>query len=78
VLKEFQRALQVDFQSRSSISVEQLCRDAIPDFDQIPVKRPLTTEEFPLPDMTEILPVLQELQKSNSFFSKLMRLFSRK
>jgi len=78
VLKEFQRALQLDFQSRSSLSFEQLCRDVIPDFDQIPVKRPLTTEEFPLPDMAEILPVLQELQKSNSFFSKLMRIFSRK
>ena len=53
-------------------------RHVISDFDQIPVKRPLTTEEFPLPDMAEILPVLQELQKSNSFFSKLMRIFSRK
>jgi len=48
------------------------------DFDQIPVKRPLTTEDFPLPDMAEISPVLQELQKANSFFSKLMRIFSRK
>jgi len=78
VLTEFQRALQLDFQTRSSIPIAQLCRDVILDFDQIPVKRPLTTEEFPLPDMAEILPVLQELQKSNSFFSKLMRIFSRK
>ena len=78
VLTEFQRALQLDFQTRSSIPIAQLCRDVIPDLDQIPVKRPLTTEDFPLPDMAEILPVLQELQKSNSFFSKLMRIFSRK
>ncbi len=53
-------------------------RYVIPDFDQIPVKHPLTIEDFPLPDPAEILPVLQELQKSNSFFSKLMRLFSQK
>jgi len=78
VLTEFQRALQLDFQTRSSIPIAQLCRDVILDFDQIPVKRSLTTEDFPLPDMAEISPVLQELQKSNSFFSKLMRIFSRK
>jgi len=78
VLTEFQRALQLDFQSRSSIPIAQLCGEAIPDFDQIPVKRPLITEDFPLPDPAEILPVLQEIQKANSFFSKLMRIFSRK
>jgi hypothetical protein len=48
-LTEFQRALQLDFQFRSSIPIAQLCRDLIPDFDHISVKRPLTTEGFPLP-----------------------------
>jgi tetratricopeptide (TPR) repeat protein len=78
VLAEFQRALQLDFQSRLGIPVKQLCRDVIQDFNQIPVKRPLTTEEFPLPNMAEISSLLQELQKANSFFSKLARIFSRK
>jgi len=78
VLKEFQGALQLDFQSRSSMPIAQLCRDVILDFDQIPVKRPLITEDFPLPDPAEILPVLQEIQKANSFFSKLTRRFFRK
>jgi hypothetical protein len=78
VLTEFQRALQLDFRSGSSIPIAQLCREVIPDFDQIPVKRPLKTEDFPLPDPVEILPVLQETLKANSFFSKLMRIFSRK
>ena len=50
----------------------------IPDIDQIPVKRPLTTKDFPLPDLAEISPVLQELQKANSFFSKLTHMFSQK
>ncbi len=78
VLAEFQRALQLDFRSRSSIPLAQLCREVIPDFDQIPMKRPLTVEDFPLPDPAEIYPVLQEIQKANSFFSKVKRLFSRK
>jgi tetratricopeptide (TPR) repeat protein len=78
VLTEFQRALQLDFRSRSSIPIAQLCREAIPDFDHIPVKRPLTSEDFPLPDQAEILPVLQEIQKAKSFFSRLARIFSRK
>ena len=78
VLTEFQRALQLDFRPRLSIPIAQLCREVIPDLDQIPVKRPMTTEDFPLPDPTEILLVLQEIQKANSFFSKLTRMFSRK
>ena len=78
VLTEFQRALQLDFQSRSSIPIAQLCGEAIPDFDQIPVKRPLTSEDFPLPDPAEILTVLQKIQKAKTFFSRLARIFSRK
>lgn len=78
VLAEIQRALQLEFQSRSSILIAQLYREAIPDFDQIPIKRPLTPEDFPLPDPAEILPVLQEIQKEKSFFSRLACIFSRK
>lgn len=59
VLDEFQRALNLDFDAGQPVPIPQLCRDLIPDLDQTPVKRPLTSRDFPLPNPKQILSEIQ-------------------
>ncbi len=55
VLDELRAALQTDFDAGKPPSVEGLCCEVVPDFDEIPVKRPLKPSDVPLPDREEIL-----------------------
>lgn len=60
VLAEVRAAFDVDFDAGESRSEEALCRALVPDVDEMPVKRPLTPADFPLPDRAEILEELME------------------
>ncbi len=55
VLAELRAALQLDFDAGELRPPEALCRELVPDFDDVPVKRPLKPSEFPLPNRTEVL-----------------------
>ncbi len=59
VLSEFQRALNLDFESSQPVPIPLLCSELVPDLHKVPVKRPLTTREFPLPRPSDVLPLLQ-------------------
>jgi hypothetical protein len=59
VLDEFERALKLDFEAGQPVPIPQLCRDLIPDLDQVPIKRSLTSREFPLPNPKQILSEIQ-------------------
>jgi hypothetical protein len=59
VLDKFQRALHLDFKAGQPVPIPQLCRELVPDLDQVPVKRPLTSREFPLPNPEEIISKIQ-------------------
>ena len=48
VLDAFRAALTLDFGGGQSRAPEALCRELVPDLDQIPVKRPLTLADLPL------------------------------
>lgn len=49
VLTRFQEALSLDFEAGQPVPIPLLCQELVPDLDRVPVKRPLTPHEFPLP-----------------------------
>ena len=55
VLNELRAALQTDFGAEELRPVAALCREVVPDIDEMPVKRPLEPSDVPLPDREEIL-----------------------
>jgi tetratricopeptide (TPR) repeat protein len=59
ILDEFQRALNLGFDAGQPVPIPQLCRELVPDLDQTPVKRPLTSRDFPLPNPEQILAEIQ-------------------
>lgn len=60
VLKDLSEALNLDFDATTPRPVDILCRKLIPNIDSIPVKRPLTYLDLPLPDRSLILKELLE------------------
>ena len=60
VLRDLSTALSLDFNATTSRTLDVLCRELIPDFDSIPVKRPLTYLDLPLPDRNLMLKELLE------------------
>jgi hypothetical protein len=58
VLAELRTALDTPFDAGKLRSSEALCRELVPDVDEMPVKRPLKPSDFPLPDRAEILEAL--------------------
>jgi hypothetical protein len=62
VLDKFQRALRLDFKAGQQVPILQLCHELIPDLDQVSVKRPLTSHEYPLPNPAEIASQIQNNQ----------------
>ncbi len=56
-------ALTLDFDIKSSQPIESLCHELIPDLFEVPVKRPMTPGDFPLPDRDEILAEFRRFQK---------------
>jgi hypothetical protein len=50
VLAEVRAALALDFDGGKPCTPEALCRELVPDLDKMPVKRPMTPADFPLPD----------------------------
>lgn len=59
VLSEFRRALNLDFESGQPVPIPLLSNELVPDLDKVPVKRALTSREFPLPRPADVLPLLQ-------------------
>jgi len=49
VLEEIRAALALDFDAGPPHTIKNLCRELVPDLDNIPVKRPMTPEDLPLP-----------------------------
>jgi hypothetical protein len=45
----------LEFNAGKPRSSEALCRELVPDIDEMPVKRPLEPSDFPLPDRAAIL-----------------------
>jgi len=60
VLADLRAALQLDFDEGSDRPVDALCHELVPDLDEIPVKRPMTPSDLPLPDRYQILKQLTE------------------
>ncbi len=60
ILEDMNMALNLDFDTASSRPLEILCRELVPDIDTMPVKRPLTYLDLPLPDRNLILKELLE------------------
>jgi tetratricopeptide (TPR) repeat protein len=60
VLTRFREALSLDFEEGQSIPIPLLCRELVPDLNRVPVKHPLTSREFPLPQPKYILSQLLE------------------
>jgi hypothetical protein len=60
VLAELRAAFDLDFGAGEARSTEALCRELVPDVDEMSVKRPLEPSDFPLPDRAEILEELME------------------
>jgi len=60
VLTRFREALSLDFEASQPVPIPLLCRKLVPDLDRVPVKRPLTPHEFPLPQPELILSQLLE------------------
>jgi hypothetical protein len=60
VIGAFQDALQLDFDAGQPRPVADQCRELVPDLDRVPVKRPLTSAQMPLPDRVEILQLLSQ------------------
>lgn len=58
VLADLRAAFDLDLGAREARSTEALCRELVPDLDDMPVKRPLEPSDFPLPDRAEILEAL--------------------
>jgi tetratricopeptide (TPR) repeat protein len=58
-LAELREALALDFDGGQPRPIETLCRTLVPDLAQVPVKRPLTADDIPLPDRAEYLRSLQ-------------------
>lgn len=67
VLTRFREALSLDFEAGQPVPIPLLCRELVPDLDRVPVKRPLTPHEFPLPQpehiLSEVLESLNERSK---------------
>jgi tetratricopeptide (TPR) repeat protein len=63
ILKRFQEALQLSFDADQSVPPALLCRELVPHLEKIPVKRPLTSRDFPLPNPEHILTYLLEDRK---------------
>jgi tetratricopeptide (TPR) repeat protein len=59
VLAELRAALKLEFDAGQPRPLEALCRELVPDLDQVPVKRPMTPDDLLLPDRSEYLQALQ-------------------
>lgn len=59
-LEKVQAALSLDFDTATSTPLDLFCHDLVPDLDSVPVKRPMTYFDLPLPDRNLILKELLE------------------
>jgi tetratricopeptide (TPR) repeat protein len=50
VLAELRAALALDFEAGEGRPIDELCRELVPDLDQVPVKRPPEKPDLPPPD----------------------------
>jgi uncharacterized protein YecA (UPF0149 family) len=49
-LAELRAALALDFETSEGRHIGELCRELVPDLDQVPVKRPPEKPDLPPPD----------------------------
>jgi tetratricopeptide (TPR) repeat protein len=70
VLTRFRDALSLDFEAGQPVSIPLLCRELVPNLDRVPVKRALTSQEFPLPKPDHILSQLLESLNEKSIGKK--------
>ncbi|MBC8508072.1 MAG: hypothetical protein ISR58_05390 [Anaerolineales bacterium] len=65
ILESLQNSLVLDFDIMHSHSIDDLCHELVPDLSDVPVKRPMSPGDFPLPDRDEILAAFQRFQISS-------------
>jgi hypothetical protein len=64
IIDTFQNALKLDFDAGQPRSIAHLSRELVSDLDQVPVKRPLTSAQMPLPDPEKTYQLLSQLKVS--------------